>query len=238
MTVSDRLTLDTPDGPMPAYRARPDGDARGGVLVVQEAFGLTGYIRSVADRLAQAGWYAIAPALFHRTGGEVLAYDFTQTRPHMEALTHDGVETDVDTSLAHLAAAGFAPEQQGVVGFCMGGSITFFTDALRPVGAAVTYYGGGVATGRFGYPSQPSLAPGLHGAWLGLYGDLDRSIPPDEVEMLRAAAAGASVPTEVVRYADAGHGFHCDERPDVYVEADALDAWARTLAWFDEHLAA
>lgn len=238
MTVSDRLILDTPDGPMPAYRARPDGDARGGVLVVQEAYGLTGYIRSVADRLAEAGWYAVAPAFFHRTGGEVLPYDFSQVRPHMDAMTHDGVQADVDTSLAHLATAGFPAERQGVVGFCMGGSITFFADALRPVGAAVTYYGGGVGAGRFGYPPQPQLAPGLHGAWLGLYGDLDRSIPADEVEALRAAAEIAAVPTEVVRYPDAGHGFHCYERPDVYVEADADDAWARTLAWFDEHLAA
>ena len=238
MTVSDRLILDTPDGPMPAYRARPDGDARGGVLVVQEAYGLTGYIRSVADRLAEAGWYAVAPAFFHRTGGEVLPYDFSQVRPHMDAMTRDGVQADVDASLAHLATAGFPAERQGVVGFCMGGSITFFADALRPVGAAVTYYGGGVGAGRFGYPPQPQLAPGLHGAWLGLYGDLDRSIPADEVEALRAAAATAAVPTEVVRYPDAGHGFHCYERPDVYVEADADDAWARTLAWFDEHLAA
>ncbi len=238
MTIRDHISLQTADGAMPTYRARPDGTARGGVLVVHEAFGLTGYIESVADRLAEAGWYAIAPALFHRTGAEVLPYDFGRTRPHMDALSRDGVQADVDASLAHLTDAGFAPSRQGVVGFCMGGSITFFTDALRPVGAAVTYYGGGVAAGRFGFPPQPELAGGLHGAWLGLYGDLDASIPPDEVEALRTAAATSAVPTEVVRYADAGHGFHCYERPDVYVEADASDAWARTLTWFDTHLGA
>lgn len=238
MTIRDHLTIDTIDGAMPTYRARPDGDARGGVLVVQEAFGLTGYIESVADRLAEAGWYAVAPAFFHRTGGDVLPYDFSQVGPHMQALTRSGIDADLDAALGHLAAAGFESAQQGVVGFCMGGSITFFTDALRPVGAAVTYYGGGVAGGRFGFPPQPDLAPALHGAWLGLYGDLDASIPSEEVEALRASAATAAVPTEVVRYADAGHGFHCYERPEVYVEADAVDAWNRTLAWFDAHLAA
>jgi carboxymethylenebutenolidase len=235
--TTDDITLDTADGAMPTYRARPAGDARGGVLVVQEAYGLTGYIRSVADRLAEAGWYAIAPAVFHRTGGIVVPYDFSLTRPHMAALTEEGISTDLDAALSHLTSAGFEPSQQGVVGFCMGGSITFFAGVIRPVGAAVTYYGGGIASGRFGFPPQPSLARGLQGAWLGMYGDLDPSIPPEDVETLRAAASTADVPTEVVRYADAGHGFHCYERPEVYVEAAAVDAWARTLSWFDEHLA-
>ena len=86
-----------------------------------------------------------------------------------------------------------------------------------------------------GYPDEyNSLAGQLHGAWLGLYGDLDKGIPADEVEALRAAAASADVPTEVVRYPAAGHGFHCHERPQVYVEPDALDAWARRAhAWAD-----
>ena len=199
MITTDDLILDTADGAMATYRARPEADARGGVLVVQEAYGLTGYVRSVADRLAEAGWYAIAPALFHRTDGVVLPYDFSLVRPHMAALTGDTVLADVDAALAHLSSAGFGSARQGVVGFCMGGSITFFTDALRPVGAAVTYYGGGIAAGRFGFPPQPSLAAGLHGAWLGLYGDLDKGIPAEEVEALRAAAATAAVPSQVVR---------------------------------------
>ncbi len=238
MRHADHVTLDTADGPMLAYRSRPDGDARGAVVIIQEAFGLTLYLEHVADDLAAAGWYAIAPALFHRTGGNVLPYDFAQTRPHMSALTAEGIDADLDAVLAHLAEAGFGPAHTGMVGFCMGGSATFYADARRPLGAAVTFYGGGVGGGRWGLPPQPSLAPNLHGAWLGLYGDEDTGIPVDEVEALRAAAATASVPTEVVRYAGAGHGFHCYERPDVYRPEAAADAWARTLAWFDEHLPA
>jgi len=239
VSLTDRTTLDTPDGPMVAYRSRPESAPRGAVLVVQEAFGLTGYIESVADNLAAAGWYALAPAFFHRTGGDVLPYgDFGVVRPHMDALTADGIEADLDVALTHLDAAGFGPERTGMVGFCMGGSITFYADALRTLGAGVTYYGGGVGAGRFGLPPQPSLAPSLHGAWLGLYGDRDGSIPLHEVEELRAAAATAPVPTEVVRYPEAGHGFHCFERPDVYRPDDAADAWQRTLAWFDTHLPA
>jgi carboxymethylenebutenolidase len=69
-----------------------------------------------------------------------------------------------------------------------------------------------------------------------LYGDLDPSIPVDEVEALRVAAAAAQVPTMVVRYAEAGHGFHCDGRPDAYHEGAAKDAWTKTLDWFARYL--
>jgi carboxymethylenebutenolidase len=119
----------------------------------------------------------------------------------------------------------------------MGGSVTFLAAARRTLGAAVTFYGGGVGEGRFGMPPLVEMAPGLRTPWLGLFGDKDQSIPVDQVEALRGAAAQASVPTEIVRYAEAGHGFHCDARPDSYHEFSARDAWRRTLDWFDRHLA-
>jgi carboxymethylenebutenolidase len=80
------------------------------------------------------------------------------------------------------------------------------------------------------------LAPGLKTPWLGLFGDEDQGIPVDQVEALRTAAATASVPTEIVRYAGAGHGFHCDARPDSYHETSATDGWRRTLDWFESYL--
>ncbi|HTT87018.1 MAG TPA: dienelactone hydrolase family protein, partial [Acidimicrobiales bacterium] len=67
-------------------------------------------------------------------------------------------------------------------------------------------------------------------------GDRDQGIPVAQVEKLRPAAATAPVPTEIVRYPEAGHGFHCDARPDSYHEPSATDAWRRTLAWFDRFL--
>ena len=75
----------------------------------------------------------------------------------------------------------------------------------------------------------------LQTPWLGLFGDEDSSIPVEDVERLRQELDGADVPHEVVRYAGAEHGFHCDQRPSYHAEA-ATDAWARTLAWFEEHL--
>ena len=73
--------------------------------------------------------------------------------------------------------------------------------------------------------------------WLGLFGDLDKGISVEDVEELRAALKDAPVETEIVRYAEAGHGFHCDARPEAYNAEAAADGWRRTLAWFGEHLA-
>jgi carboxymethylenebutenolidase len=118
----------------------------------------------------------------------------------------------------------------------MGGTVSFFAATLGTIGAAASFYGGGVATGRFGLPPLIELAADLQSPWLGLYGDLDQGIPVDQVEALRAATKSTSVDTAIVRYADGKHGFHCDARPDAYNEVAAADAYARALAFFAEHL--
>jgi carboxymethylenebutenolidase len=230
------IELETHDGVMPTFRARPDGTARGAVVVIQEAFGLTEHIGSITERLADAGWYAVAPALFHRQGSPVFGYDdFAAVGPVMGELTAGGITTDLAAAFEHTGSEGFALAHTGTVGFCMGGAVALYAATLRSIGAAVTFYGGGVATGRFGLPSLVELAPTLQAPWLGLYGDLDQAIPVDDVEQLRTAAGRAPVETEIVRYPEAGHGFNCDAR-DSFHPASAADAWSRTLAWFDRHL--
>lgn len=232
-----QITIDTVDGPMPAFETSPDGDARGAVVVIQEAFGITSHIEQVARRLSDAGWHAVAPALYHRQGAPVLAYgDLNSVGPMMSQLAAAGIEMDIAATLDDLQRKGFAPAQTGIVGFCMGGSVSFYAASTHALGAGVTYYGGGVLAGRFGFPSLVELAPELKTPWLGLYGDLDKSIPPEQVEQLRSAAEEAPVAAEVVRYADAEHGFNCDDRPAVFNPTAAADAWRRTLAWFDTHL--
>jgi carboxymethylenebutenolidase len=214
----------------------PDGPPKGGIVVVQEAFGVNDHIEDVARRFAAEGWLTVAPHLFHRTGDPRFGYDdFSVVMPHMQALTAEGVLADIDAALDHLAARGIPPERIGVVGFCMGGTVTLVTAARRPVGAAVTFYGGGVTEGRFGFPPLVEEATRLRAPWLGLYGDLDEGIPIDGVERLRQTAASSGQTTEIVRYPEAGHGFHCDQRPSFEAKS-AEDAWARTLAWFNEHL--
>jgi carboxymethylenebutenolidase len=213
----------------------PGGAPRGGVVVVQEAFGVTDHIEDVARRLAGEGWLAVAPHLLHRTGDPKLPYDIEQVKPHMGALTAEGILADVDAAIARLDEAGVDGARTGVVGFCMGGTVALVVAARRAVGAAVTFYGGGVAEGRFGFGPLVEEATRLHCPWLGLYGDLDRGIPADDVERLRTAAASSGQSTEIVRYPDAGHGFHNDARPAYHAES-ARDAWSRTLRWFDRHL--
>lgn len=238
MTMTRTSPVSTPDGAMRLFEAVPNGPAKGGIVVVQEAFGITGYISDVGRRLAEAGWQVVAPHLFHRSGDPVLSYaDVSAVGPHMAALTPDGLLDDLDACLAYLADAGLPIGRTAVVGFCMGGTVAFLAAARRPIAAAVSFYGGGVLDGRFGLAPLVEMAQQLQAPWLGLYGDEDRGIPVEEVEALRSATAAAGVATEVVRYPGAGHGFHCDARP-AYHESSAEDAWRRTLAWLDEHIPA
>lgn len=234
------ISLLTADGPMAVYEAVPDQPNGGAVVVIQEAFGVNGHIEDVTRRFAAEGYHAVAPHLFHRAGGGpdgdggTAPYgDFSKVMPLFEGLTDGGLLVDVDAALDHLRGVGFADGKIGIVGFCMGGRVTFLVAAERAVGASVGFYGGGIVTGRFPqFPMLVDRAATIQTPWLGLFGDLDASIPVEDVETLRKALTDATVETDIVRYADAEHGFHCNERPSFNPEA-SKDAWARTLRWFE-----
>jgi carboxymethylenebutenolidase len=224
---------------MGLYEATPDDPttARGAVVVIQEAFGVNDHIKDVTRRVADAGYHAVAPELFHRTGGGTVDYGhFADVQPHFAALSDEAVLADVDHTLDHLRSAGWADDQIGLVGFCVGGRISFLVAVHRPIGAAVGFYGGGIVRSRFPmFPPLIEQAPQLATPWLGLFGDRDKGIPVEDVEALRAKLTEADMPSEIVRYPDAEHGFHCDVRPS-YSEEAATDGWSRTLDWFATHL--
>lgn len=231
--------LSTTDGPMDLLELTPDEPNGRAVIVIQEAFGLNEHIGDVCRRLAGEGYVAVAPALFHRTGSPVLDYgNFQKVMPHMKALSDDGILGDVDAARGHLHERGFTDERIGIVGFCLGGRVAFLVASRRELGAAVTFYGGGIVSGRS--DAMPSLlddVAAMTTPWLGFFGDHDKSIPAHDVEALRDRLdADATVPHEVIRYATAGHGFFCDKR-DSYDDDAAADAWPRTVAWFATHLA-
>ncbi|HUZ41576.1 MAG TPA: dienelactone hydrolase family protein [Acidimicrobiales bacterium] len=212
-------------------------DSSRAVIVLQEAFGVNGHIRNVADRFADEGYLAVAPQLFHRDGSPEIPYDdLPSAMTFMANLNKQGITNDLNATTDFLATLGFGASNIAAVGYCMGGTVAFFAATLGTIGATASFYGGGVATGRFGLPPLLELAADLKSPWLGLYGDLDQSIPVDQIEALREATDAAPVATEIVRYAAGKHGFHCDARPDAYNEAGARDAHARVLAFFAEHL--
>nr|WP_296774349.1 dienelactone hydrolase family protein [Rhodococcus sp. (in: high G+C Gram-positive bacteria)] len=222
----------------PLTTIAPTGTPRGGIVVVQEAFGVTDHIVDVCRRFADAGWVATAPHLFHRQDKQIHDYtDMDSAMASIGALVASEIDSDVDAGFSELAERGFEPTQSAIVGFCMGGSVAFQTAVRRQVGAAATFYGGGITAGRFGYPAMLPVADALQTPWHGFFGDLDKGIPTEEVEQLRTAAATSPVSTEITRYAEGEHGFNCNDRPAVYNADAAADAWAKTLEWFDTHVA-
>lgn len=238
MTHDSTRTVDTPDGPMELYEVTP-ARASCAVIVIQEAYGVNEHIRDVTRRFAAAGFHAVAPTMFHRAGGGTAPYDdFSAVVPLFRGMTDDGVVADVDATVAHLRHAGFDERRIGLVGFCFGGRVTFLVATRRRLGAAVGFYGGGIVTSRIRL-FEPLIgeAGKLATPWLGLFGDEDAMIPVADVEWLRAALdRETTVPHEIVRYAGAAHGFHCDVRP-YYDEAAAKDGWRCTLDWLRQHLA-
>jgi carboxymethylenebutenolidase len=230
------VELPVGDAQMGLYVAEPKGDAKGAIVVLQEAFGVNEHMRDVTDRFAAEGYLAVAPHLYHRSGDPELGYeDMTEVIPFIMQLTANELEADLEASFAYLKDRGYDLARTGVIGYCMGGSVSFLAACYWELGAAVSYYGGGITQGRFQMPPLIDLAPTLQTPWIGFFGDQDESIPVDQVEGLREAATRSKVSTEVVRYAEANHGFNCDARSS-YHEASAKDALEKTLAFFGQHL--
>jgi carboxymethylenebutenolidase len=239
--AAETIALDTPDGAMPTYSSAPSGAARGGIIVLQDTFGVTGYLEGVCDDLAAAGWHALAPHLFHRTGSPVVPFDrIEDSTPHRTAMTGAGILADTDACLGWFAAAGLDAAHVGAMGFCMGGTIGFFLDTRRDLGAVVSFYGHLAGSSWEGVPSALDTYAELRAPWLGQFGDEDKMIPIADVEQLRASLADTHLPvaTSIIRYLGANHAFHRKVTPDWYHQPSADRGWAATLAWFDAHMPA
>lgn len=215
------IELETPQGAVAAWRSDPTAPARAALVVVQEIFGVNAHIRSVADRFAEAGFIALAPALFDPIErGVALDYDqpgIAKGRELTAALGFDRAVALVAAAADLLQAQGL---RTGVVGFCWGGSVAFLANTRLGL-PAVSYYGGRTVP----LLDEPTRAPMLFH-----FGDRDPIIPADAV-----AAHRAKQPTATIHVYPAGHGFNCDARPDYAADSAAL-AWQRTLAFFEEAL--
>lgn len=238
MELSERkVTLDA-GGEMDAYLVVPSGNGspRRGLVVIMEAFGVNSHIQDLTRRFAREGFVAIAPELFHRTGRNVISDDYTQfgsIAPHFQALTNEGIETDVRASLEHLRSRPDVDAAQvAIVGYCVGGFGAFLAACRCDVSRSVVYYGGGIVRERPQMKLQ--LKPLLHEvggirAPMQLhFGDQDQGIPLADVEAIRAKLDEAGVQHELHVYPGAGHGFFCDQRAS-YHPGSAATAWERTV---------
>ena len=222
------IQLKAADGQsIPAYVAEPQGQPRGGIVVIQEIFGVNSHIRAVADGYAKEGYLAIAPAIFHRVKPDVdMGYGPDDMSAGMalkaatEALPAPGVMQDIQAAIRHVASAG----KVGIVGFCYGGLLSWRSACdLQGLAAAVPYYGGGVTT-----PDEIARQPQC--PVMAHFGDQDKWIPLDSVEAFRKAH-----PQVEVHVYPANHGFNCDQRGSWNAEAAKL-ARDRTLAFFRKHV--
>lgn len=219
------VTLAANDGhTLDAYRADPPAAARGGIVVIQEVFGVNAHIRDLVEMFAAKGYAAIAPALFDRAGkGVDLGYDqdsFGKGRELRMSLKDDEILADVDAAVRAVSAAG----KVGLMGYCFGGYVAWLSGCnLDNLACAVGCYGAGIAARAAG--DTPRMPVQLH------FGDNDFVIPMGDVQAIR----DAHPELQTFVYDGAGHGFCCDAR-DSHNAGAAARCHARALSLFSEHV--
>ncbi len=202
------------------YIAEPKQTPRGAIVVLQEIFGVNAHIRSVCDRLAEAGFLAGAPALFDRLQpGFEVGYepeDVSRGREMMGQFSIGTAMLDITAAIDYLKPRGSV----SVIGFCLGGSLAYKIATLNAdLACAVGYYGGRIPEMADEAPLCPTI---LH------FGEEDAGIPLEKVDLIRSKQPKLPIYTY-----PAGHGFNCDLRGS-YEPASAKLAWERTLALIAE----
>lgn len=223
--MGERIKLTASDGfVLNAYRAVPEGHVRGGVVVIQEVWGLNNWIRSVVDRFARHGYLAVAPAMFDRVEYGYESNDYSQAQfavigELMKKFSQDTALLDVEAAIKSAADGG----KVGITGYCFGGAVSWRA-ASKGLGlsAASGYYGGGVQNYL---ELDPKVPTEMH------YGDKDTGIPLEQIEALKARHPDAGI-----HVYDGQHGFCNSDRPDKFDEAACKKASARTLDFFHKHL--
>lgn len=241
---TENIQITTSQGrKMGAYLARPDAPGRKpAVIVFMEIFGVNDHIRDVTRRVAAEGYVALAPDYFHRTApGLELGYDEQGMNTgigNLMKLTADEMIADARDAIAYLRSRPDVEGRKiGAMGFCIGGHMTYLTACETDIAAAASYYGGGIAApqGPGGAPSTVSRTPKIKGRIQCYFGGKDSMIPLEQVDLIRDALKKAGIDHSIEVYPDADHGFHCDQR-GTYHAASAKDAWAKTLAMFEQKL--
>ena len=210
----------TSGGTTPGYLAAPAGERGPATIVLQEWWGLDGHVRSICDRLAGEGFFALAPDLYR---GETTTQP-SEAEQKMMALSMDQVETDMCGAAAHLQSLpGVQGSSVASVGFCLGGGLSIWAAATCPnISAAVSYY--------YVMPHGKPDFSNIKGPVLGHFGTADEFIPTDDAKQLESELRDAGVDTNFHYYEGAGHAFFNDtNRLGTYDEGDAELSWERTV---------
>src|SRR5882724_807190 len=207
------------------YLATPDGGKGPGVIVLQEWWGLLPHIKDVCDRLAKAGYVALAPDLYH---GET-AKSPDEAGKLMMAMQIDRAEKDMRGAANYLLELDATTDDKvGTVGFCMGGVLSLYAATKNPqVGACVIYYGI--------HPNVHPDLPNLQAPVLGFYAENDAYVTPEHAKALEKKLKDLGKSAEIHIYPAVDHAFFNNER-EVYNESAAKDSWQRMLKFYEQNL--
>ena len=230
--MSERITIDTGDGSMGAYVARPQAALAPAVVVIQEIFGVNRFVRDVADGLAAEGFLAIAPDLFWRIepGVDITDQSEAEWKKAFELYNAFDVDKGVHDIQATISAIRHDPacsHKVGAVGFCLGGLLAFLTAAETNADASASYYGVGIE-------NHVDEAGNLQGPLLMHIAEEDQFVPKAAQEKIVAAMKG-NPRVEIHTYPGRNHAF-AREGGEHYDAGDAKAAGQRTLAFFRKHL--
>jgi carboxymethylenebutenolidase len=227
-------SVQTPDGSFDLSVWLPDAGTGPGLLLIQEIFGVSDYIRAVADDLAGLGYVVGAPDLFWRLEPRYQAkHDEEGLKRSLEMGSRfdfpQGV-TDAAAALGHLAALPEVEDGLGVIGFCFGGTIAYFLAAQADMDVMVSFYGSGV-------PDNTDLLDRIDMPAQFVFGGSDAYIPRDQVAKVEAAVAGKPN-VEMHVEEDAGHAFHNRKSAMFHMPEPAARAWQHTEEFLRRHLPA
>jgi carboxymethylenebutenolidase len=238
---TSHVKISNQDLQIDAYLAEPVGEGRfPAVIVVQEIFGVNIHIREVAERLANEGYVAIAPAIFQRIapGFEVgyTAQDVQLGRQYKEQTKAEEILSDIQATIAYLKSLpNVNSDNIGTIGFCFGGHIVYLAATLPEIKATASFYGGGIANSTPG-GGEPTIThtADIKGTIYAFFGTQDQGIPQAQTEQVEAELQKHNIPHQVFRY-PADHGFFCNHRGSYNAEA-AADAWIKVKELFQKQL--
>ncbi|CAN0463665.1 unnamed protein product, partial [Phaeothamnion confervicola] len=218
-----RTLVATPAGPGP----------HPAIVVMCHIGGVDDFTRDRCERLAEAGFVAVAPDIFHY-------HQWSDDRNERRATLRDAsMLDDINAAIAHVVAAGNVdPKRLGILGHCLGGRTALLgAGGIAKFRALAMYYGGRTMTSfGEGLPSPFAMIGNIKGPVIGFFGNLDQGPSPADVNMIEAEIRRHGIPVQFHRYDGAGHAFQDHTEPDRYNKAAADDAWQKTLAFFQKSI--